>query len=185
MTHSPGPARPGLRPLALGLAIAVPLGVLLGVAAWFALAGDTCWLTGGCEPAAAESSSPGDTPSAEPSGTATGTSVTTAARTVTLSTVTTTATASQARTPTPAIERGIDIVVRNTVDCLNLRPGPSTSQKQLTCLVDGTEGRVLDGPVQAEGFRWWRLEVASYQGKRWDGWVAEAPATGPPWLVRR
>jgi hypothetical protein len=48
------------------------------------------------------------------------------------------------------------------------------------CLADGTEVTIDEGPVEADGFQWWRVEDRS-------GWVAgdylrypEAGAAGTP-----
>jgi hypothetical protein len=44
-------------------------------------------------------------------------------------------------------------------DCLNFREMPSlASNPPTSCQIDGTRGRVAEGPIEAEGRRWWRIE---------------------------
>jgi len=52
---------------------------------------------------------------------------------------------------------------------LNVREAPTASAKQLGRLSPGALVSVRDGPVEADGYRWW--QVASGQGL--DGWVAD------------
>ncbi|HEX2172499.1 MAG TPA: SH3 domain-containing protein, partial [Dehalococcoidia bacterium] len=50
----------------------------------------------------------------------------------------------------PATVRGTDL-------CLNVRQAPSTSATPVDCLRDGTRVTVVEGPVPADGFQWYRL----------------------------
>lgn len=52
---------------------------------------------------------------------------------------------------------------------LNLRAGPGTNYAVRMLLKDGTHLTILDGPVEAEGFRWW--QVRTDKGK--EGWVVD------------
>lgn len=52
---------------------------------------------------------------------------------------------------------GGDARVFQAGDCLRFRAAPSTSANVTSCQIDGTGGRVIDGPVEADGITWWRL----------------------------
>lgn len=52
---------------------------------------------------------------------------------------------------------------------LNLRDTPSTNGNVLTLLESGTRGRIISGPVDADGFIWWEIEVNAR-----TGWVVES-----------
>lgn len=49
--------------------------------------------------------------------------------------------------------------------CLNFRDEPGTGSEVLLCMIDGTSERVIDGPVEADGITWWRLQGL--------GWASE------------
>ena len=51
-----------------------------------------------------------------------------------------------------------DAVVMNAGDCLRFRSAPGTASEVLTCQIDGTRARVIEGPVDVGGQMWWRLE---------------------------
>jgi len=76
----------------------------------------------------------------------------------------------------PAIEAeiGIGVEVRVTgagADGLSFRSGPDKDQyARLKFLEDGDVLTVLDGPEEANGYRWWRLE--DEEGT--VGWAADA-----------
>ena len=70
------------------------------------------------------------------------------------------------------ITAGADAMVFQAGDCLRFRDAPSTSANVTSCKIDGTGGRVIDGPVEADGVTWWRLDSL--------GWASDsylAPAT--------
>jgi hypothetical protein len=78
------------------------------------------------------------------------------------------------------LEKGAKVVVTGTGSCLNVRVAAGTKEAAVDCLADGTEVTLAEGPVEADGFQWWRVEDRS-------GWVAgdylrypEAGATGTP-----
>jgi Bacterial SH3 domain len=81
-------------------------------------------------------------------------------------------------TPTPGIRVGSKAKVTNTDACLNMHTSPSTSTGITQCLDDGAVVKVIDGPVDADGYRWWRVDT----GKKL-GWVAEYDTNGNVWLV--
>lgn len=55
---------------------------------------------------------------------------------------------------------------------LNVRETPSTSSKQLGRFAPGTLVTVREGPVEADGYRWWQVE----SGQGLNGWVADGDA---------
>lgn len=82
----------------------------------------------------------------------------------------------QARpTPTPTVEPptatpkppaqdieivpGIEVKVVNTgIDGLSIRSGPGTNYARLKTAYDGETLKVLEGPEETGGYRWWRLQ---------------------------
>ena len=52
---------------------------------------------------------------------------------------------------------------------LNLRDAPSTTSNVLSLLESGIQAVITDGPVDAEGYRWWQIRVANR-----TGWVVES-----------
>jgi hypothetical protein len=43
-------------------------------------------------------------------------------------------------------------------DCVNVRENPSLNATVATCLADGARLRIVEGPMAADGYEWWRLE---------------------------
>ena len=60
------------------------------------------------------------------------------------------------------ITTGAAAMVFQAGDCLRFRAAPTTSASVTSCQIDGTSGRVIDGPVDADGETWWRLEVLGW-----------------------
>lgn len=60
---------------------------------------------------------------------------------------------------------GAKVVAAGTSDCLNVRVAPGLKEAAVDCLTDGTEIVLAEGPVEMDGFQWWRPEDRS-------GWVA-------------
>jgi hypothetical protein len=52
---------------------------------------------------------------------------------------------------------------------LNLRDAPTTDSTVLALLESGRQALIIDGPIDADGFRWWQIRVGSR-----EGWVVEA-----------
>ena len=67
-------------------------------------------------------------------------------------------------TPWPLAE-GAEVVVTGTGDALNVREGPGLEAPAVDALPDGTKITLAQGPVEADGFQWWRVEGRA-------GWVA-------------
>ena len=53
---------------------------------------------------------------------------------------------------------GLDAMVFQAADCLRFRPDPNVAAEVASCQIDGTSGKVVDGPVEADDLTWWRLE---------------------------
>ncbi|HID87711.1 MAG TPA: SH3 domain-containing protein [Anaerolineae bacterium] len=81
-------------------------------------------------------------------------------------------------TPTPTVPTEITVggyvkVVGAEEDQLSYRSGPGLKYARLTLLKDGTILKVLEGPEEADGYTWWRLEDED----GFIGWAAD------DWLV--
>lgn len=58
--------------------------------------------------------------------------------------------------------------VRGTLpECLQLREGPGLALSTVHILPEGILVKIIGGPVEADGYRWWQL---SYEGLK--GWSA-------------
>jgi chitinase len=64
-----------------------------------------------------------------------------------------------------------------TTTDLSVRDGPGTGYTYLDTAPGGTGGTVIDGPVDSDGYTWWRVD---YDGGVQTGWSAQ----GPDWLER-
>lgn len=53
---------------------------------------------------------------------------------------------------------GLKAMVFQAADCLRFRPDPNVAAEVASCQIDGTSGKVVDGPVEADDLTWWRLE---------------------------
>jgi hypothetical protein len=74
------------------------------------------------------------------------------------------------RTPVPRLTVGGKArvhVIRD--DTLNVRSGTGIQLAILEKLADGTVVTLLEGPVEAEGYTWWRVRTP----RRTEGWVVE------------
>jgi hypothetical protein len=75
------------------------------------------------------------------------------------------------------IKIGVEVKVKGTgVDGLSFRSGPGLNYARLKTVHDGDVFSVLEGPEEASGYRWWRLEDDGGTA----GWGADAwlEATG-------
>lgn len=89
-------------------------------------------------------------------------------------TVTTTpaATATPA-TPVDGAERKFSagdaaVVVGSAPQCLNVRSEAGLEHPAIDCIADGTPVTILAGPLEADGFLWWRIDAPNV-----IGWAAE------------
>ncbi|MGI8658656.1 MAG: hypothetical protein ACR2K4_07805 [Candidatus Limnocylindria bacterium] len=92
----------------------------------------------------------------------------------------------------------VDSIVTTTVERLSIRRGPSVDAERLGSIGLGTPGYVVDGPVDADGFRWYLvstlglppnsgcltpIETDPYSCPAWFGWLAGEPENADsPWL---
>ena len=81
-------------------------------------------------------------------------------------------------TPTPparSIGTNVWVIVSGPGGCSNVRAEPSLTAAILTCLANDSTVFVSDGPVSADGYRWWKTTAG--------GWTVEVNlivASGPP-----
>ena len=60
---------------------------------------------------------------------------------------------------------GADVIIAGADPCLNVREGPSLTQKAVDCIKNGTKIKVASGPAAGDGIQWWQVAGRS-------GWVA-------------
>lgn len=107
------------------------------------------------------------------------------------------ASASSASPSATAVPVAADTIVATTVDGLAVRSAAGRSAEQLGSLAVGSQGFVVSGPTDADGYGWYLvsalglppatgcaglLETDPYNCPAWFGWVAGASDTGSPWL---
>ncbi|HUS82525.1 MAG TPA: twin-arginine translocation signal domain-containing protein [Dehalococcoidia bacterium] len=78
----------------------------------------------------------------------------------------------------PGLAVGSSATVANTGACLNLRKRPSVNAGIDGCLFDRAVVTLVDGPVDADGYRWWLVECRNSKG-----WAAEGDSRGTAWLL--
>jgi hypothetical protein len=78
----------------------------------------------------------------------------------------------------PGLAIGSTATVANTGACLNVRERPAATGRVVDCLFDGAKVALRDGPVDADGYRWWLVEVRNIKG-----WAAESDSRGNVWLL--
>lgn len=69
----------------------------------------------------------------------------------------------------PLIVGGIAFIQTTEGDMLNVRSGPGLNFQRVTQLAPGTQVTLLEGPVPADGFTWWRVEMPDGR----SGWVVQ------------
>jgi hypothetical protein len=109
------------------------------------------------------------------------TSVAPTARPTTRPTLTPLPTPAPTPVPTPApltlrVE-GFAQIVNTGGAPLRGRAEPGRSAAIVAEFAEGSRVRLLEGPVEADGFIWWRIE-----GEAGSGWSAQANEAGTPWL---
>jgi hypothetical protein len=87
-------------------------------------------------------------------------------------------------TPTPeptatpvGLQIGASAQIVNTEGTLRGRKEPNLKAAAITAFKVGERVRILEGPVEADGFTWWRIEGASG-----SGWSAQQSKEGVVWL---
>jgi hypothetical protein len=58
------------------------------------------------------------------------------------------------------------------------REGPSLAAQARVAFPEGEQVRVLEGPIEADGYVWWRIE-----GPSGAAWSAQGSPEGAEWLV--
>lgn len=81
-------------------------------------------------------------------------------------------------TPTPVPTLGPGGKARVDAETLNVRAQPSTTANRVGVLLQGEKVAILEGPKEANGYRWWRVRSE----KDITGWVAEG-TKNVQWLV--
>ena len=76
------------------------------------------------------------------------------------------------------LRAGVRAIVAGAGDCVNIREAPSTSARIRQCLPDGARLRVVDGPVAADGYEWWRLDGLGWAAGRYLSPVAPSLEIG-------
>ncbi len=82
-------------------------------------------------------------------------------------TATPTVTPTPTATPIPVLRAGGR--ARIAAETLNVRAGPGTNYDRVGVLFQGQEVAILEGPQEADGYRWWK--VRGPEGL--EGWVAQ------------
>lgn len=62
-------------------------------------------------------------------------------------------------------------------DPLNARVEPSAASPVAARIPEGSRVRIVEGPVDADGFTWWRIE-----SEAGSGWSVQSQPGGPAWL---
>ncbi len=81
--------------------------------------------------------------------------------------------------PSPVVLHvdGFAVVSNTAGKVLRGRQEPRLSAKVQASFQEGERVRILEGPVEADGYRWWRIE-----GSNGNGWSAEQSQEGLVWL---
>jgi hypothetical protein len=69
----------------------------------------------------------------------------------------------------PTFAIGAQVVVNPELAALNVRATPDTSAAIVEILPPGAVLTILEGPVEAAGYTWWRVRLPSTA----EGWVVE------------
>jgi hypothetical protein len=72
-----------------------------------------------------------------------------------------------------AIAVGGYAVVTGTGDGLIVRSSPGRSGSRIAKIADGTKARVVDGPQEADGFTWWKLDQFDKSNPALTGWSVQ------------
>jgi hypothetical protein len=75
------------------------------------------------------------------------------------------------------LQIGASAQVVNTDGRLRGRKQPNLKAAAIAAFKAGERVRILEGPVEADGFTWWKIE-----GKSGTGWSAQKSKEGVVWL---
>jgi hypothetical protein len=67
------------------------------------------------------------------------------------------------------------IVAGTAPQCLRVRDAPDQDGTEITCLLDGTQVTITDGPVEADSFQWWQLDRLGWSASNWLRYPEEVP----------
>jgi hypothetical protein len=70
---------------------------------------------------------------------------------------------------------GDTYILKRAAGNLNLREFPSRDAPAIRKLVTGEYMLILDGPVQADGFTWWKFRTDLNSDQQVEGWAVEDP----------
>jgi hypothetical protein len=56
-----------------------------------------------------------------------------------------------------------------------VRDAPDQDGTEITCLLDGTQVTITDGPVEADSFQWWQLDRLGWSASNWLRYPEEVP----------
>lgn len=62
-------------------------------------------------------------------------------------------------------------IITEAGDQLNVRDQPSTDSRVVTQLLTGDYVEIIDGPIQANGYTWWKFRI--HTGNGGEGWAVE------------
>ena len=70
---------------------------------------------------------------------------------------------------------GDTYILKGAAENLNLRESPSRNAPAIRVLAKGEYMLILDGPVQADGFTWWKFRTDLNSDQQVEGWAVEDP----------
>ena len=90
--------------------------------------------------------------------------------------------------PSPPVTMELGLAAMVIADTLRVRSQPRISDDSVMyepLLANGTKFTVVDGPVPASGYWWYRVELPPgiLEGGITQGWVAGGDRDGTPWIV--
>lgn len=75
-----------------------------------------------------------------------------------------------------AFRIGDTYFVTEAGDLVNVRENPAIAAASLVQLERGMYFDIIEGPVDADGYRWWKIQIYSYeQNGGTEGWIVEDP----------
>jgi len=72
-------------------------------------------------------------------------------------------------TPQGGLRVGVTATISSQMTALNVRRNPGTGSAVVEITMGGTTVTIIEGPVDQEGYRWWKILLPSTA----EGWVAE------------
>jgi len=74
-----------------------------------------------------------------------------------------------------AFRAGDIYIITRAGENLNLRREPSRKSESIRKLQVGEYVMIVEGPIQAEGFTWWKLQADLHAQEPIEGWAVENP----------